>query len=676
MRNLRTWTKTSLTLMLAAVVFLTLVSAGAAQKLGALVGKMEGPEVVTDVAKLPKTLKEAPELATLVKAGKLPPVRERLGEDPLVIKPVHEIGKYGGTWRRGFTGPGDLWNGVRTASGPDNLLFMDYTGNTVVPNIAKGWEFVDGGRTIVLRLRRGMRWSDGHPFTADDIAFWFQDVYQNKELNPTPSVVMTVAGKPGIVEKVDQYTVRFKFAEPYFLFPEVLAGATPLGGHALRGREGMGGYAPAHYLKAFHPKYAGKDDLDKKVKASGFNNWVNLFKVRNDWSLNPELPTVSPWKTTVPANKPTWVLERNPYSIWVDTDGNQLPYIDKVVLTLAENLEVLNLRAIAGEYDMQERHLDFSKLPVFVENQQKGGYKVYLDPVQWYDMALFFNMSYEADPEIAKWFRNSDFRRALSLGVNRDQINETFWLGTGTPGAYVPADENRYNPGPQYRKLWATYDVAKANQMLDTIGLAKKDSAGYRLRSDGKGRLRIELQTAAGQFLPFTQIGEVIKQQWEKIGIQIDLKEVERSLSFTRSAANEVQLATYSVDGSDRLFTFPVFVFPYDVTVSSGHGPLYAQWFHSGGTQGKEPPARMREMMDKWKRAVSLAEAERTKLGKEIWAIAADEVYVMGIVGLGAANSGLRVAKANLGNVPARLYNTPDAKNPVIIRPQTLFWKR
>ena len=133
-----------------------------------LIGKLEGPEVVTDPAKLPKAFKEAPQLAELVKAGKLPPVAERIGQDPLVIKPLHEIGKYGGTWRGGFTGPADFWNGYRCCSGPDHLLFWDYTGNTVTPNIAKGYEMQDGGRTLVLHLRRGMKWSDGRPFTADD----------------------------------------------------------------------------------------------------------------------------------------------------------------------------------------------------------------------------------------------------------------------------------------------------------------------------------------------------------------------------------------------------------------------------------------------------------------------------------------------------------------------------
>ncbi|HXH10732.1 MAG TPA: ABC transporter substrate-binding protein [Alphaproteobacteria bacterium] len=641
-----------------------------------LIGKLEGPQVVTDPAMFPKAFQEAPQLAELVKAGKLPPVAERIGQDPLVLKPVHGIGKYGGTWRRGFTGPADFWNGYRCCSGPDHLFFWDYTGDKIVPNIAKGYEFGDGGRTLTVHLRRGMRWSDGQPFTADDFVFWYEDVYGNKELFPVPSSVMMIHGQPGEIAKVDTYTVMFRFPQPYYMLPDVLAGSTPLGGQTNAGQPGMGGYAPAHYLRQFHPKYVAKEELDRKVKEAKFDNWVNLFKFKTDWALNPELPVVSPWKTVTPINTPTWTLERNPYSIWVDTAGNQLPYIDRVVLTLAENLEVLNLRAIAGEYDLQERHVDLGKVPVILENQQRGGYKLYLDPGDYGgDMIIKFNLSYDADPELAKWFNTADFRRALALGIDRDQINETFWLGTGTPSSVVPADHNKYNPGPEYRTLWATYDPQKANAMLDKLGLDEKDAEGYRLRTDGKGRLRIEITTLGGQFLQFTQIAEMIREQWKKIGIDLAVQEVERSLAIRRADANEQQLCAWNNDGSEHLFTFPVHVFPYGLGSLCTSGPLYGKWFQSAGAQGKEPPARVRELMEKFRRAFGVPEEERIQLGKEIWKIAAEDVHIIGVIGMGAASMGVRIAKVNLGNVPARQYNSPDGKTPSISRPVTFFFK-
>src|SRR5947199_352965 len=523
--------RSRLTLALVAGAVSAVVAAGAlAANTGkSLIGKLEGPEVVTDPAKFPKTFTEAPQLAELVKAGKLPPVAERIGQDPLVIKPLHEIGRYGGTWRGGFTGPADFWNGFRCCSGPDHLMFWDYTGDKAMPNLARGLEMQDGGRTWLLHLRRGMKWSDGKPFTADDFVFWFEDVYRNKDLVPTPSAAMAINGKQGEIQKVDTHTVR-------------------------------------------------------------------------------------------PINTPTWTLERNPYSVFVDTAGNQLPYIDRVVLTLAENLEVLNLRAIAGEYDFQQRHIDLGKLPVFIENQTRGGYKVYLDPGDYGgDMIIKFNLNYDADPESAKWFTTADFRRALALGIDRDQINETFWLGTGTPSSVVPADNNKYNPGPQYRKMWATLDVTKANEMLDKIGLSKKDAQGYRLRADGKGRLRIEIMTLGGQFVQYTQISEMIREQWKKIGIDLVVQEVERSLALKRTAANEQQLGAWNNDGSEHLFTFPLHVFPFELAAVASSGPLYVKWFHSAGTQGKEPEPRMRELMDKWKKAFGVPEKERIQLGKAVW---------------------------------------------------------
>jgi peptide/nickel transport system substrate-binding protein len=485
---------------------------------------------------------------------------------------------------------------------------------------------------------------------------------------------MAINGKPGVVEKVDTNTVRFKFPEPYTMFPDVLAGSTDLAGQ-MQGWRALGGFAPAHYMKQFHPKYVSQAELDKKAKDGKFDSWVRMFLFKNDWALNPELPVLSAWKTVTPINTPTWTLERNPYSVFVDTSGNQLPYIDKVVLTLAENLEVINLRAIAGEYDYASRHMDLGKLPVFLENQQRGNYKVYLDPGDYCDLIIKFNLNYDADPEIAKWFNTADFRRALSLGIDRDQINETFWLGTATPGSVVPADNNKYNPGPQYRKLWSTLDVKKANEMLDKLGLAKKDAEGYRLRSDGKGRLRIEIMTLGGQFVQYTQISEMIREQWKKIGIDLQVQEVERSLALKRTAANEQQLAAWNNDGSEHLFTFPVHVFPFTLADVATSGPLYVKWFHSAGAQGKEPEPRMKELMEKWKKAFGVPEKERIQLGKDIWKIAAEEVFIIGVVGQGPAAMGVRVVKNNMGNIPSRQYNSPDGKTPGISRPATFYWK-
>jgi peptide/nickel transport system substrate-binding protein len=642
-----------------------------------LIGKLEGPSIVTDSGQFPKKYAESPALAELVKQGKLPPVEQRLPEQPLVIQPVHEVGRYGGTWHRGFTGPGDRWNGNRTVTGPDSLLFWDYTGEKVGPNVALGYDFQDDGRTFVLHLRKGMKWSDGQPFTADDFVFWYEDIYQNKELIPTPNILFSINDKPGRLEKADDYTVRYVFADPYFLFADILAGSTQMSGHAFAGDNLMGSFSPAHYMKQFHPKYAtgGRDAVDKMARDAGFDTWPLWFKYLNDYAKNPDVPTLTPWKTAAPSTTPQWTLERNPYYWAVDTSGNQLPYIDKVQLGLAENLEVLNLRAIAGEYDHQERHVDLGKLPVYLENQEKGNYKVYLDPGDYAgDCIIKFNMSYEDDAELVKWFTTADFRRALSLGIDRDQLNETFWLGLGTPTSMAPADTNKYNPGPEYRNKWATYDVAQANSLLDKIGLDKKDPQGFRLRQDGTGRLRMEITTVGGQFVQFTQIMEVVRQQWTRIGIELNVQERERSLAEKMAGANQTQLYAWLADGSEHLFTFPDHVFPYNPT-SEAAGVLFAQWFQSGGTQGKEPPPKIKEIMDKFKRGFTVPEDQRVTLGKEIWATVIDEVHTIATVGLSPAAQGTRIVKNTMGNIPTRMYNSPDGKTPGISRTPTYYFK-
>jgi peptide/nickel transport system substrate-binding protein len=649
-------------------------SAGAqAAKPGAhLVGKLEGPEVVTDPAQVPKRFREAPQLAELVKAGKLPPVEERIGQDPLVVKPLREIGKYGGTWRRGFTGPFDYSNGNRVAQN-DKLLFFDYTGTKIVPNIARGWEVSPDGRTTTLLLRRGMKWSDGHPFTADDFVFWFEDLYSNKDLVATPLPVMTINGKPIAVRKVDASTVQFVAPDPYHALPIVLASVWGVGHHARYGRFGLGGFAPAHYLKQFHPKYASKADIDRKAAELKIDSWVTLMKNRNNASLNADLPVVTPWKTTSPINTPRFVLERNPYSIWVDTAGNQLPYIDRVQMTLSESLEAINQRAIAGEYDSQARHIDIGKLPVLLENQQRGGYRVYLDPSdQGADVGLMCNQSYEKDPEVAKWLATREFRIALSHGIDRSQINETFVLGLGQTGSAAPGERTPYFPGPEYRTLHATYDVKKANEMLDKLGLDKKDGEGYRLRTDGGGRLRLALTTYLG-FLPFTRIAEMVVEQWKKIGIQGDVQELERGQATGRLYANEHQIYFETQWGADNMFGHAPWFFPVDPQIPVG--PLYGTWYASAGAKGKTPPPRMREVMDKYRKAFGVQEQERTQLAKDIWKVVLDELWIIPVVSNSPASQGVRVIKTNMGNIPERLWNSAVSDNPHIAHTETWYFK-
>ncbi len=634
-----------------------------------LIGKLQFPTIIADAAAVPKKFNQAPMLADLVKAGKLPLVEQRLPEQPLVVKPFEAIGTYGGIWRRGFTGAGDYWN-ARRCCAHDHVLYWAPDMSTVVPNIAQGWSGSDDGKVWTIYLRKGMKWSDGAPLTADDFTFWFEDMYSMKEVLATLNPDLPAGSK---VEKVDDYTVRFTLARPNFMFDMVLAGFSPIASQSSYGYQGTGMPAPKHYLKQFHPKYTAKDVLDKTLKAEGQDNWGVLIKLKNDWGKNPDLPVLTPWKTKTPLTNPTWVLERNPYYWEVDPEGNQLPYIDYVVLTVADNTEIINLRAIAGEYDNQERHLDLAKLPLFLANAEKGGYKVRLDPSNAGSQAgIMFNMNYDKDPEIAKWINTTDFRRALALGIDRNQINESFFLGLGTPSSVVPADNSPQNPGPEWRTRWATYDLAKANQMLDQLGLDKKDAEGYRLRTDGKGRLKLEIVGITGSFLPYPRICEMVRNQWKKLGIDLTVREVAQGTPNLWEP-NEHQMSMW--ESQVDILLLPGYLFPNTSFLSIG--PYSAKWFDTRGKEGREPPARIKEVMQLWWKATETKSPdERNQMAKEMWKILADEVWTIGTVGIGPIFLGTRTVKNNMGNVPERHIVNTDGMTPGLDRTETFFWKK
>ena len=643
-----------------------------------LVGQLENPTIVIDQAQWPKQFQEAPSLADLVKAGKLPSVDQRLPSEPMVLKPLRSVGKYGGTWRRGFLGPGDSENGNRIRSA-DKLLFWDVTGTKITPNVAKGWEMTPDGKRTTIFLRKGMKWSDGAPFTADDFVFWFEDMYQNKDLIKSPAPEFSVKGKQGRLIKVDETTVAFEFDEPHFLFPSQLAGDTQVGGGQSRlqseERE-LGLYAPAHYLKKFLPKYSSVDAANQAAKAAGFDNWAQFFKIKSDWRLNPDVPTLSAWRMVLPINGQTWVLERNPYFWAVDSAGNQLPYIDKVQLTLAENPEVINLRAIAGEFDYMERFIDLAKLPVFLENAQRGKYKVHLDPgFNGSDSELKFNFAYRLDPEIQKWFANRDFCRALALGIDREQINQAFFLGLGVSGSPIPADIIPQSPGKEWRDRWAVLDVAKANALLDGVGLKKKDAEGFRVRTDNGERLRIQIDVPQTLSPTWPQQAEMIVQQWRAIGIAADMRLFERSLFYTRVRNDQEQMVLFSNNGSESLFLYTLPVLPVDPQSSFG-GAAYAQWYTSNGTAGIAPTDPMLlKGFDLLRSAASQPEEQRTEIAKELWRMLVDEVWSIGLVGQSPAYMGTRVVNERLENVPARTCTSQHCRTPWGGHPEQWFYK-
>lgn len=633
----------------------------------------ENVDVVTGF--IPESFSEAPQWTALVQAGNLPPISERLPKEPLVYRPLRRIGKYGGTMRRAFTGPGDLANFDRILH--DTFLYWNSQLTKVVPYIAKGWEVSDGGTTFTFFMREGHRWSDGTPLTADDVMFWYEDLYLNDDYHPGGSTWNADSqGEQGTWEKVDDYTVRVRFGAPNFVFVEQLA-SNPPGGAFSSSHLGNSIWAPKHYLSQFHPTYVGDDNAAKLASDAGYENWVQHMKTVAHPVRNPGCPVTTAWKPLTANSTPQVLLERNPYYHAVDIEGNQLPYIDRIRTDLAEDLEVLNLRAVAGELDFQVRHIVIGNVPVLKANEIRGGYTVsFYNGNHGTEGGFHFNQAWQGDdPEIKKWLETFDFRRALSHGIDRDELNEIHWVGLGSPGTTSPAPGSPYAPEPEYRTKYADFDPAKANAILDELGLAERDADGFRLRSDGEGTLILDLVSVAASFVDFPGIAESVGQMWERnLGIRVNFQVLERSLFNVRRANGELQIWIWSLHGNDTPLLYPGSSL---MASAASAAPLYGIWYETGGARGLEPPAgsEIRRQQELHQRAKGVSVEEARELGKEIHRIMVDNLWVIGTVGLSPALIGVRVRSNRLENVAEVLPYGQAAYSPGPARPEQFFFK-
>jgi peptide/nickel transport system substrate-binding protein len=318
-----------------------------------------------------------------------------------------------------------------------------------------------------------------------------------------------------------------------------------------------------------------------------------------------------------------------------------------------------------------ELQFNTSQLPVLIQNESKGGYKVALDPQQA-GIGIALNLAYVEDPVIGDLIRTADFRRALSMGIDRSQLNETFWLGTGTPSSAAPADDNKYFPGAEYRAKWSTLDLAQANQLLDKIGLTQKDAAGYRLRKDGK-RLTLTFM-AVDRLVDQASMAEMIKTHWAKIGVDLTIEATSSALAQQKIPANQAQMTINNV-GTEEVYLSPGFQTPVGGGFSAIMGVPYGQWANSNGTAGKEPFAELKEaiaLFDKGKAAATAQ--EKIDFGKQLTKLAVDNVFAIGLV-VSDLTSGIRIAKTTMENIPGRVITANVLLSPVIAMPQTYFFK-
>jgi peptide/nickel transport system substrate-binding protein len=611
--------------------------------------------------------KEAPALADQVKGGKLPPVEARLPEKPLVVPVAEKVGDYGGVWRRAFLGPADANNYVRVVY--DALFRFSPDGAKIEPKIAESAEPSADYKTWTIKLRKGAKWSDGQPFTANDILFWYKDVLLNKELTPTlPGWIRNADGTPAKVEKVDDQTVRFTYAAPATLFLTAVANQDGAD-------RTFAMFLPAHYLKKFHPAYADKAEIDKMAHAAGFKAWTELFANKNAPPENPERPTMAAWAPTSRASDPVFTLRRNPYYVGVDKDGNQLPYIDEVRFTYFADAQALNLQAIAGNFDMQERHVNMTNYPVLKEQEKSAKkYRVITWPTfGGADAVIAINQTYTADPVMGKVMANVDFRKALSLAINRDQIKESVFLGLGEPRQGVPAPWHPYYPGDEWAKKYTEFKRDEANKLLDGIGLDKKDANGIRLLPNGKpATIEISVVPAFGAW---PDVALLVSKDWDAVGIKTIVQIRERALHFTMRDNNELMAEIWNEDTSAFPYTGNAKVDPRNTPILT-MGPLWLRWYATGGKEGAEPPPAMKRIVEIVDKARTAPPDEQVKLSQELYRIWAENLFEIGTIGLTPMVQGVVVATNKFQNVPKTLGNDWPLRSPGNARTEQFYFAK
>ncbi|NLJ87068.1 MAG: ABC transporter substrate-binding protein, partial [Firmicutes bacterium] len=570
---------------------------------------------------------EAPMLKELVEEGKLPPVEERLPKNPLVLEPVESIGKYGGTAHTIHMNPQAMDDGINLCS-YEPLLTIDRDYKTIIPNLATSWEYSNDAKTLTMKLREGVKWSDGHPFTADDILFYFEDVVGNDELTPVKPAAWCPGGKLVELTKIDDYTVQMDFAAPF-----------PVAHMYIAHQHGIHGafYLPKHHLKQYHIKYTPQEELEKIAKEAGFDTWWKLFQDRQlstaiSALTHPEMPVLRAYR--VAQNQPSGkVLERNPYYWKVDPAGNQLPYIDRITIERVEDIEVYNMKAILGELDFAGYNTDLASFPVYTLNAEQGGYRVLTWELGLAGVVGYFPNFNHQDPVMREIIHDLRFRKALSHAIDRDEINEAIFFGLGTPmQANLLPFSSYYKE--EYANMHLEFDLAKANQLLDEMGL-KKNSQGIRLRPDGK-ELSITILYYAGEHgLEKTSITELVQEYWSKLGIKVSLQPADRNLAQVRVDSADYDVTLWHIDYvSDHLLqSQPKHMIP--MAVSSRWAPLWARWYMTNGKDGEEPPENIKYLMDLYRKSATVTtQEERAIIWDEIVRTQAENLWAIGTVGL------------------------------------------
>jgi len=586
----------------------------------------------------------------------LPPVAERVPSAPSVVEPA-EAGQYGG----------DLTMLMGSAKDVRMIVVFGYARLVaynpefeLVPDILAGFE-VEEDRIFTFHLRPGHRWSDGAPFTTEDFRYWWEDVANHEELAPTgPPVSMLVDGEPPVIEIVDETTIRYIWAKANPDFLPALAGASPL--YIFR---------PAHYLKTFHSNYVEAEALAAMVAETDQPDWAAMHNrednmYRND---NPGLPTLEPWVLVTEPPSERFIFERNPYYYRVDASGHQLPYIDRVIVQIADG-NLIPAKIGTGEATLGYRGLRFDNYTFLKEGEERGKYEVRL----WQSgtgskLALYPNLNVN-DPVMRELNRDVRFRRALSLGINRNQINEVIYFGLGLPMGNAPLPESPLYR-EEYANAWAAYDPDQANALLDEIGLTERNSAGTRLMSNGKP-LELIVETA-GESSEEADVLELIRGDYAALGIKIFTRPSQRDVFRDRIFAGETAISVWQglENGLPTAGMSPLEVAP--TTQQQLQWPQWGQFIETKGEAGVAadlPEAQqLLAKLEEWRGAVD--EETREQVWHDMLKLYTDQVYTIGTI---AGVPQPVVVSNDLHNVPqVGIFNWDPGAHLGMYKPDT-FW--
>lgn len=560
-----------------------------------------------------RSFREAPMLAARVAAGQLPPVSERLPDNPVVVRPIDEIGKYGGTIRRAVVSESEGWSEINKTLNENLLGFARPFGEKIEPDMAESYELRDGGRTAIFRLRRGLRWSDGVPFTVDDILFWYHEVLFESN---TLRLGMTtsdwyVAGKPIRMEKLDDLTLK-------------ASADRPMGMILVRFCHDQFAL-PKHYFARYHPRY------NPNATYRDFNRRVNAMNL----AVEPGVPRMSAW-VSVQWNEGQRILfERNPYYFKVDTAGNQLPYADHLSFAVIPDTRVLLLKFTVGEIDLIGRYVTQSSVPTLAAEVTKGRFELFEREPEA-GPAIYFNWDAQ-DLQLREAFRDVRVRRALSCAINRREISRIVYGGNLAPAGFGFSPGSNYHD-PSVDTLWSAFDPALARRLLDEAGYRDRDGDGFREFPDGR---RFEVAIDFTYENRLSDLMLLISEYWAAVGVKLYPNPGREEIIQARRISGEFQLYAYNtVAGAD------------DPRGSSGQWSMQSPgapfWYRDAF---ETRPAWLSDITALMNRALEEPdEAQARALLRRIERTCADDVVAIGLGGVTRPWA----ANVRIGNVPRK----------------------